>query len=107
MGGWVEEKEAVGIIYSFLSCSAAASTHPPTHPPNPSVQQLVRTASSSSIFPIHPSTHSPTHPLTRRCLMPDWAGVRYFFMLLGRRPGSLPTKTPSSPGPMSFRAGGR
>ena len=34
---------------------------PPTHPPNPSIQQRVRSASFPSIQPNHPPTHPPTY----------------------------------------------
>ena len=42
--------------------------HPPTHPSNPPLQHLIRTASSSSIFlavytvKVTQTTHPPTHP---------------------------------------------
>ena len=35
------------------------TSHPPTHPPNPTPQQLIRTPSISSS---HPTNHPPTHP---------------------------------------------
>ena len=48
-----------------LDRSVYPPTHPPTHPPIPNPQQLIRTASFTSLQPTHPPTSAGYLPNDR------------------------------------------